>query len=172
VGESGGKWWILGAERRLHRRLAIKGQVEQMFLGQYQHSFDNKGRLTIPARFRELLAAEGAFITQGFDRNLMVLTPEKFALISERIEAMRMTEPTARMLKRMIFSSAEKVEVDKAGRILIPEFLRQYAGLQNLAVVVGAGDYFEIWSPDAWTEQLSKLQDADTNAQRFALLDL
>lgn len=161
-----------GSERRLNRRSAIKGEAEHMFLGQYQHSFDNKGRLTIPVRFRELLAVEGAFVTQGFDLNLMVLTPEKFETLSTRIQEMRMTEPNARLLKRMIFSSAERVEADKAGRILIPEFLRQYAGLQNLAVVVGAGDYFEIWSPDAWAEQLSKLQDAETNAQRFALLDL
>ncbi|RPI87108.1 MAG: division/cell wall cluster transcriptional repressor MraZ [Chloroflexi bacterium] len=159
-------------ERRIFRRSGFKGAVEHMFLGQYQHSFDNKGRLTIPSRFRELLAADGAYVTQGFDRNLMVLTVSRFERISGKVEQMSMTEPNARMLKRMIFSSANMVEVDKAGRILIPEFLRQYAGLQTLAVVVGAGDYFEIWAPETWTELLSKLQDADTNGQRFALLEL
>lgn len=143
-----------------------------MFLGQYQHSFDNKGRLIVPARFREALAAEGPFITQGIDRNLMVLTPQRFAAISDRLEALRMTEENARLLKRMIFASAEQVEVDKAGRILVPEYLRLYAGLQTQAVLVGAGTYFEIWSPEAWTDQLNKLHDAETNAQRFALLDL
>jgi MraZ protein len=143
-----------------------------MFLGKYQHSFDNKGRLTIPSRFREELIAEGAYVTQGFDLNLMVLTASRFNRISERVGQMSVTEPNARILKRLIFSSAERVEVDKAGRILIPEFLRQYAGLQNQAIVVGAGDYFEIWSPESWSEQLTALQDTDTNKQRFAVLDL
>lgn len=170
VGTPGGEHHDI--ERRISRRSDVKGAVEQMFMGQYQHSFDNKGRLTIPSRFRELLVADGAFVTQGFDRNLMVLTVPRFERMTDKVAQMSMTEPTARLLKRLLFSSANKVEVDKAGRILIPEFLREYAGLQNSAMVVGAGDFFEIWALEAWAEMLSKLQDADTNGQRFALLDL
>lgn len=85
---------------------------------------------------------------------------------------MSMTEPNARLLKRLLFSSAERVEVDKAGRILIPEFLRTAAGLEGEAVVVGAGDYVEVWNSTLWDEQLSQLQDAEANIQRFAVLDL
>jgi MraZ protein len=148
------------------------GEVEQMFLGQYQHSLDSKGRLTVPSRYREMLISEGSYITQGFDHNLMLLTEPMFMRISERLNRMNMTAQSARLLRRLIFSSAERVEVDKAGRILIPEFLRIAAGLDGEAVVVGAGDFIEIWEPTLWVEQQAQLQDADANNQRFAVLDL
>jgi MraZ protein len=151
---------------------ALTGELEQMFLGQYSHSLDTKGRLTIPSRFRELLVSDGAYITNGFDNNLMLLTEPFFQQVSERVKRMSMTEPNARLLKRLIFSSAERVEVDKAGRILIPDFLRKAAGLDGEAVIVGAGDYIEVWEPGRWEDQLSMLQDADANIQRFAVLDL
>ncbi len=154
------------------RRSGVNSEVEQMFLGQYRHSIDSKGRLTIPSRFREVLLAEGAFVSQGFERNLMVRTVPAFEQLSKKVEALSQTVQTSRLLKRLIFSTAERVEVDKAGRILIPEFLRQAAGLQNETVIIGAGDYFEIWSPEIWAEQESELQDTEANAQRFALLDL
>jgi MraZ protein len=143
-----------------------------MFLGQYQHSIDNKGRLTIPARFRELLAAEGAYITRGFDHNLMVLTLPTFNQISRRVSRISMTDSEARLLKRLIFSNAELVEVDRAGRILIPQFLRETVGLDGEAVIVGVGDYFEIWSPELWAGQTAQLQDAEADAQRFMDVDL
>ena len=143
-----------------------------MFLGKYKHALDIKGRLTIPSRFRELLAADGAYITQGFDHNLMVLPPTAFEKIYERVNRMSMTDNNARMLKRLIFASAEKVDVDRAGRILIPEHLRQLADLESEAIVVGLGDYFEIWAPEPWEEQLATLNDSEANAQRFAVLNL
>ncbi len=142
-----------------------------MFLGQYEHTIDEKGRLTIPARYRDLLQ-NGAFITQGFDENLMVLTSSSFEQIYERINRMSMTNPTARQLKRLIFAHADRVEVDRAGRFLIPQFLRQAAQLEGSAIVVGVGDYFEIWSPERWNEENATLQDAEANGQRFAALDL
>ena len=143
-----------------------------MFLGRYRHNIDEKGRLTIPARFRDVLAAEGAFVLQGFDNNLMVLTQPAFEAISRRVTQMSLTDPSARLLKRLIFSTADRVEVDRAGRILIPQFLRLSAGLDGDAFVVGVGDYFEIWSPDHWSVQTDQLQDAESNAQRFMSLEL
>lgn len=142
-----------------------------MFLGQYEHTIDEKGRLTIPARFRDLLE-NGAFITQGFDENLMVLTNASFEIIYARVNRMSMTNPTARQLKRLIFSHADRVEVDRAGRILIPQFLRQAAQLESAAVLVGVGDYFEIWSPGRWNEESVLLQDTEANGQRFSALNL
>lgn len=142
------------------------------FLGQYHHNVDEKGRLTIPARFRDLLAAEGAYVVQGFDRNLMVLTVSKYEALSERLTRMSLTDPTARLLRRLLFSTADRVEVDKAGRILIPQFLRQSAALDGDAVIVGVGDYFEIWSPESWSAQAGQLQDMDKNAERFMALEL
>ncbi len=142
-----------------------------MFLGRYHHTLDKKGRLTIPARFRDALEG-GAYLVQGFDRNLMVLTPPVFERIYRRVNALSMTDPVARQLKRLIFSAASPVEVDRAGRILIPPYLREAIALEGEAVVVGVGDYFEIWPATAWEEQMAVLQDAEANAQRFAALDI
>lgn len=166
----GGKW--IKVERRLNRRSAINHIVEHMFLGQYQHNIDEKGRMTIPARYRDLLAAQGAYVTLGFDQNLMVLTVPFFEQVSNRVNKMSMTDHRARLLKRLIFSNAELVVLDKAGRILIPQFLREAVHLDSEAVVVGAGDYFEIWSSEFWSEQTILMQDNEKDAQSFMDLDL
>jgi MraZ protein len=142
-----------------------------MFLGQFQHNLDEKGRLMIPARYRELLAA-GAFITQGFDKCLMVMTDTYFAQVYDRINAMNLADPTARLLRRLILSNAYSVEVDRVGRILVPGNLRQVIELNGEAIVAGQGDYFEVWNPAAWNLQMDQLQDIETNNQRFATLDL
>jgi MraZ protein len=142
-----------------------------MFMGQHMHSLDSKGRLTIPARYRELLG-EGAYLTQGFDRNLMIWTKASFEKISQRVSQGSITDPSSRLLRRFIYSSGEWLEIDRAGRILIPEFLRQVAQLDTDVVVVGVGDYFEVWSPPLWAEQQQNLQDAEANTQRFIAFDL
>ena len=142
-----------------------------MFLGQFQHNLDEKGRLMIPARYRELLAA-GAFITQGFDRCLMVMTDAYFAQVYDRINSMNLADPTARLLRRLILSNAYSVDVDKVGRILVPGNLRQVIALNGEAIVAGQGDYFEVWNPADWDAQMNQLQDIETNNQRFATLDL
>jgi MraZ protein len=142
-----------------------------MFLGQFQHNLDDKGRLMIPARYRELLAA-GAFVTQGFDKCLMVMTDNYFKLVYDRINAMNLADGSARLLRRLILSSAYPIEVDKVGRILVPQNLRQVIMLENEAIVAGQGEYFEVWTPTAWNDQMAQLQDIETNNQRFAALDL
>ncbi len=141
-----------------------------MFLNQYHHSFDDKGRLTIPAKFRIL--PEGAFVIQGLDRNLMVLPPEAFQVIYDRLMAMSLTDPGTRLLRRVILGNALKVTPDGAGRILLTQNLTKYANLDGEVVFVGQGDYFEIWSPALWDEQETLVNDAEANAQRFATLDL
>jgi MraZ protein len=143
-----------------------------MFLGQYQHTIDNKGRLTIPARYRELLDTEGAYITRGFDHNLMVLPVPYFNRMSHEANQLSVTDPRARLLKRLLYGNAGMVEIDRAGRILIPQFLREVVGLDGEAIVVGVGDYFEVWSPEMWSGQTLQLQEAETDAQRFMDLDL
>ncbi|MBN2146291.1 MAG: division/cell wall cluster transcriptional repressor MraZ [Anaerolineales bacterium] len=142
-----------------------------MFLGQFHHNLDDKDRLTIPARFRELLDG-GAYVTLGFDRNLMVLTASAFQAISESITQMSITDPMSRDLRRLIYANTTQVDVDKAGRILIQKFLRDQVAIGSEVVLVGQLDYFEIWSPVAWEAQLTKMQDAETNAQRYQTLNL
>lgn len=143
-----------------------------MFLGQFQHNLDDKGRLMIPARYRELLAA-GAYITQGFDRCLMVMTDLHFRQVYDRINSMNPTDTSTRLLRRLILSNAYPVEVDKVGRILVPHNLREFLGLTNGELIVaGQGDYFEVWTPAEWQLQMDNLQDVEANEQRFATLDL
>jgi MraZ protein len=142
-----------------------------MFLGQFLHTLDDKGRLMIPARFRELLDG-GAYITQGFDRCLMVMTGLYFQQVYDSLSAMNMTDPMARLLRRMILANAFPIEIDKVGRVLVPQKLRDFAGLNGDAVVTGQGEYFEVWTPSSWAEQEQQIQDTEKNNQRFAALKL
>jgi len=142
-----------------------------MFLGQYYHSLDEKGRLTIPAKLRELLA-EGAYVTQGFDRNLRLLTKPDFEAMAETVNRLSMTNPDIRRLRRLLFANASQIDLDRIGRVLIPQFLRDFAGLESEAVIVGVGEAIEIWSPAAWQDEVDRLSNADLNAQQFADLDL
>jgi MraZ protein len=142
-----------------------------LFLGQYRYSFDDKDRLMIPARFRDLLA-DGAFLTQGFDRNLVILTPGAFQEIYQLIMGLNIADPLARFLLRMILGNATQLEIDEAGRIVLPENLREFANLAGEAVLVGQGDYFEIWAPALWSQQETDLQDAEANTMRFVSLNL
>ena len=142
-----------------------------MFLGQYHHSFDDKNRLTVPARFRELLAG-GAFITQGFDKALMVLNTSAFEQLYARITSMNIADPMARHLRRMILGNAFQLEIDKSGRILIPQKLRELAFLEGEAILVGQGDYFEIWAPSHWQKEEEFIQDPEASDQRYATLNV
>jgi MraZ protein len=143
-----------------------------MFTGRFYHNLDEKGRLTIPSGYRDLLLVSGGYITQGFDKNLMVLLSPEFDRIVDRLRHLSMTDPEARLLKRIIISGAASLEIDKAGRILIPQYLRRYAGLESGLVIVGVGEYFEIWSDENWHSQDEQIQNAQENAQRFIAVDL
>ena len=126
----------------------------------------------VPARFRDHMVPDGAFVMQGFDQNLMVLPSDKYQELARRVNQMSLTDSRARLLKRQVFSTADHVDVDKAGRILLPQFLRKFAGLEDETVVIGMGEFFEIWSPEAWSDQNAELQNAQANPDRFSALDL
>jgi MraZ protein len=103
----------------------------------------------------------------------MVMTETYFQQVYERIEAMNLADPTARLLRRLILSNAYPIEVDKVGRILVPQNLRAFLGIENGELVVaGQGEYFEVWMPAAWGEQMTQLQDTEANNARFSTLDL
>ena len=154
-----------------YRRSAIIGDLELMFLGTYEHTLDTKGRITIPVKYRELVSG-GAFITKGFDQNLMVLTEETFQKLFKTVTSMNMANPTARELRRLMFANAFSVEVDKAGRILIPQILRTHASLDGDALILGSGSYFEIWSPALWKNHSEEQISVDAKNERYATLDL
>jgi MraZ protein len=141
-----------------------------MFLNQHLHSFDEKFRLTIPAKFREI--PEGAYIVQGLDPNLLVLPPAVFETLYKHLMSMNFADQNVRILRQRILSSAEKVIPDANGRILIPQNLRELAGLKDKVVFVGQGSHFEIWSEELWLKQQELLNDTETNDKRFAAITL
>jgi MraZ protein len=142
-----------------------------MFLNQYHHSFDDKGRLTIPAKFREM-PDEGLYVIQGLDRNLMVLPPAIFQKLYSHLMEMNMADPAARQLRQRMLSNAQQVFPDGSGRILIPLNLRNLVELKDEVVFVGQGDHYDIWSAEEWQKQQALLNDPETSAQRFTALDL
>jgi MraZ protein len=142
-----------------------------MFFGQYEHTIDEKGRLTIPARFREDLE-EGTYITLGFDNNLMCMSQHNLNVLSHKLRTHNIMDPFARKLRRMFYSYGVLVEADKAGRILIPQNLRDMINLGVNVVVTGAGDYFEIWSASQWNSESDQLQKSDLKDKKLEYLDL
>jgi MraZ protein len=138
-----------------------------MFLGQHNFSFEDSNRLTVPPVFRDELG-RGAFITQGFDRSLWVLSADEFQAVYARFTALNIADPLARLLLRMVLGNAVELVIDESGRMVIPQELRDFAGLGRKAVLVGQGKYFEIWAPASWQKQELALQDAEANADRFA----
>ena len=141
-----------------------------MFLNQYHHCFDDKSRLTIPAKFRDQ-AAEGITVVPGLDRDLMVLPPAAFQTLYDRLMDLNLTDPDSRLLREIILGNALQVTPDGSGRILLSPNLRDYAQLKNDVVFVGVGETFEIWAAELWQNKQGEL-NAETNAKRFSLLDL
>ena len=142
-----------------------------MFIGLHTTSLDGKHRLPLPARYKGALAG-GVYVTQGFDRNLLLLTDSAFEVVARQIKAMNMADPVARLLFRMILGCAAQLIVDKNGCILLPQELIDFSGIENDALVVGQGEYFEIWSPQQWKEQEISLSNVEANAYRFSSLSL
>ena len=142
-----------------------------MFIGQFHHQLDEKHQVRIPAHYRELLSG-GAFVTQGFDRNLLVLTSRAFHAIYQRVTRANIADPHARLLSRMILGGASPLKIGDSGMIRLPEGLREYAALESEVVLVGQGEYFEIWSSKSWHAQEAILFDAEANSGRFANFDL
>ena len=140
-----------------------------MFLGQFHHSFDDKSRLTVPSRFRDDFA-DGVFIIQGFDRNLMVLNAPAFDAIYQHVMSMNILDPQARYLRRHIIGKGNQVELDGSGRILISQDLRTWAELETDVIIVGQGNYFEVWKPELW--QAMESQEQVFDAERFKALNL
>ena len=110
-------------------------------------------------------------MTQGFDCNLQVLTTGAFEQMYRQATALNIADPLARLLLRLFLSSAVELPLAKTS-IAIPDNLREFAGLKESVLVIGQGDYFEVWTPAEWKTQMDKLQDVEANEQRFSTLDL
>lgn len=123
-----------------------------MFLGEFTHSLDDKSRLAIPARFRaELL--DGLYLTRGLDRCLVIWPPDAWTAMAARLTQLSPWQADVRRLQRLFFSGAVHAVPDKLGRVVVPEYLRAYAELQDDVVVVGVHDRIEVWSAARWGEE-------------------
>lgn len=143
-----------------------------MFLGEFEHNLDEKGRIAIPARFREELG-ELVIITRGFDDCLMGFSRARWEKLAEDLERLSLAQSDARNLRRFLFSSASADEMDRQGRVIIPQNLRQYAGLGEQVVVTGMNTYFEIWSRERWDDiQRGLDQNGGALAEQLAALGL
>jgi MraZ protein len=141
-----------------------------VFLGRHTHSLDEKGRLALPARFRESLS-EGVVITRGFDQCLLVYPLEAWTPLAERVSALSISDPDVRVLRRMLFAHATDVQLDRQGRVLLPSDLRSHAALDREAVVVGMHSFMEIWSPEGWAAQDEAVErDGATIAEKLSAL--
>jgi len=142
-----------------------------MFLGEFKHTVDNKGRLTIPAKFRSELAA-GVVVTRGIDKCLFLFPMAEWEKLSQQVSQLPITQQEAREFRRLIFSGASDIVPDKQGRILIPSYLREYANLDSEVVIVGNNTYIEIWNAEAWQEAKANIEGRALNAEYWAILGI
>ncbi|MDD6845732.1 MAG: division/cell wall cluster transcriptional repressor MraZ [Lachnospira sp.] len=125
-----------------------------MFMGEYNHTIDPKGRLIIPAKFREALGDEFV-VTKGLDGCLFVYANTEWNNFEEKLRTLPLTNKNARQFTRFFLAGAAACEVDKQGRILIPQVLREFAKLEKDVVLVGVASRIEIWSKEVWEESIS-----------------
>ena len=130
-----------------------------MFMGEYNHTIDAKGRLIIPAKFREVLGDEFV-VTKGMDGCLFVFDNSEWQVFAEKLRSLPMIDKEVRQFTRFFLAGAASVEVDKQGRILLPSVLRDFAGITTDTVLIGVGSRIEIWSKDRW-EGTVTYQDMD-----------
>ena len=141
-----------------------------MFMGEYNHTVDPKGRLIIPAKFREQLGDEFV-VTKGLDGCLFVYTLEEWHNIEEKFRNISMTSKDARKFSRFFFAGAASCELDKQGRILLPPVLREYANLTKDVVLVGVLSRVEIWDKDRWQENTYDEDEMDEIAEAMKVLE-
>jgi MraZ protein len=141
----------------------------KLFLGKHLCTLDKQNRLLVPDAIREQLAG-ALFISQGFERNLLILKSVAFQEVYRQVISLNIADPLARLLLRMILGTAHETTIDAQARIGIPDELRNFAGLTSDALLVGQGDYLEVWSTDLWKKQETEIEDAEKNSSRFSSL--
>ena len=145
-------------------------QVIVMFMGEYNHTIDTKGRLIIPSKFREVLGEEFV-VTKGLDGCLFVFDNNEWSAFENKLKTLPITNKDARKFVRFFLAGAASVEVDKQGRILVPGVLREFSELLKDVVLIGVGSRVEIWSKERW-EGTATYEDMDEIAEHMAELGL
>ena len=143
-----------------------------MFIGEYTHSIDPKGRIALPAKFRKDLVG-GAIVTRGLDRCLFVFSRAEWEILAKKLVALPLAQANSRAFMRLMLAGAADTETDQQGRILIPEYLRRYASLEKEAIIAGLYNRVEVWSVEAWQEYKAKTESAsDEIAEKMGELGI
>ena len=141
-----------------------------MFMGEYNHTIDAKGRLIVPAKFREILG-DNFIVTKGLDGCLFVYPNDEWTRFEEKLKSLPLTNKNARQFTRFSLAGAAACEVDKQGRILLPQVLREFASLEKDVVLVGVASRIEIWSRERWDESMNTYDgDMDEVAENMESL--
>lgn len=139
-----------------------------MFIGEYRHTFDTKNRISLPAKFRKQLGAS-VIVTRGFDKCLFVYPKSAWKTEAVKMAKHSLGNAAGRGLARLMLAGASEAEVDSAGRILVPDYLKSYAGMSVKSVIAGVSERVELWDEDAWTAYTKALErDADEYAEKLA----
>jgi MraZ protein len=142
-----------------------------VFTGEYRHTVDDKGRLAVPARFRTQLEG-GAVVSRWIDGCLAIHSRSGWDALATRVADLPITDAAARLFQRQIFAGAAEAELDRQGRVLVPAYLREEAGLATDAVIVGIRDHAEIWAPTRWTDYRRGMDDPGAFAKAIAGLGI
>lgn len=143
-----------------------------MFLSEFSHTIDEKGRLTLPAKYRSELAA-GVVVTRGLEPCLFIYPKNEWEQLAAKIADLSPMKQDARRLARFILAGANDCEPDKQGRILLPSYLREYARLDSEVVIIGAGKRLEVWNKELWRQTIREVeQNAEQTAERLADLGM
>jgi len=143
-----------------------------MFLGEYQHNLDTKGRVAIPAKFRQKLF-EGAIITRGLDRCLFIFTRKEWEVLAQKLISLPLAQANSRAFVRLMLAGAVDSKLDSQGRILIPDYLRKYANLKKQVIAAGLYNRVEIWDAEIWQQYKQKTESAsDEIAEKLGELGI
>ncbi|RBP61802.1 MraZ protein [Alkalibaculum bacchi] len=143
-----------------------------VFIGEYQHNIDDKGRLTMPSKFREALG-ESFILTKGMDKCLFIFPRDEWSTFEEKLKTLPISSKDARAFTRFFFAGAAECELDKQGRIMVPSNLRNYAGVSKETYIIGVSSRLEIWSKENW-EDYNEDDDLsyDAIAEKMSMLGI
>ncbi len=143
-----------------------------MFIGEFQHTIDEKGRVAVPAKFRTRVSG-GAIITRGLDRCLFIFTNKDWENLAQKLITLPLAQANSRAFVRLMLSGASDAKLDSQGRILVPDYLRKYAGLDKLARIIGVYNRMEIWDDRTWEKYRDRTEgSSDEIAEKMADLGI
>ena len=136
-------------------------RMSNMFIGEYHHSVDDKGRMAIPAKFRAILK-QGAVVTKGLDNCLVIYPKDEWAKLAEKLSSLPISQANTRAFARLMLAGAMDIELDKQGRMIIPEYLRSFAALSKKVVIAGLYNRLELWEEKKWEVYRSNTEKASS----------